>query len=190
MSTDTGSLKPAVFLDRDGTINRATVRDGKPYPPDKLEDFEILPGTTKIIEELRNAGFLIIVVTNQPDVATGVQRKEVVEAMHETLLASGLCDYIKVCYHTDADCCECRKPQPGMLLEAARQWRVDLSRSFMIGDRWRDVAAGNAAGCTTYLIDCEYLEKHSEYPNAKVASLEEAGRLILRESRIAGEIGL
>jgi D-glycero-D-manno-heptose 1,7-bisphosphate phosphatase len=173
-------LKRAVFLDRDGTINRAIVRDGKPYPPATLEEFELLPGAAKTTAALHEAGFLIIVVTNQPDVATGVQRREVVESMHETLLTSGMCDDIKVCYHTDADQCECRKPKPGMLIEAASQWQIDLTQSFLVGDRWRDVAAGKAAGCFTYLIDSEYRERYDE-PDVKVSSLEVAGRLILQE---------
>lgn len=179
-------MKRAVFLDRDGIINRAIVRDGKPYPPAVLEEFELLPGVEQTIEALRKAGFLIIVVTNQPDVATGVQSREVVEAMHDKLRAAGLCDDIKVCYHTDADSCDCRKPKPGMLINAAHEWQIDLARSFMVGDRWRDVAAGKAAGCHTFFIDYEYRERRADSPNAVVGSLEEAGRLILQELHIGG----
>ena len=176
-----------MFLDRDGTINRAVVRDRRPYPPVMLDEFELLPGAEQTIEALREAGFLIIVVTNQPDVSTGVQRRDVVEAMHDKLRAGGLCDDIKVCYHTDADGCECRKPKPGMLIEAAREWRVNLADSFMVGDRWRDVAAGKAAGCFTFFIDYEYRERRADDPDAIVGSLEEAGMLILRENYSRGE---
>jgi D-glycero-D-manno-heptose 1,7-bisphosphate phosphatase len=172
-------VKRAVFLDRDGIINRAVVRDGKPYPPATVDEFELLPGVEETIRSLRESGFLIIVVTNQPDVATGAQRREVVEAMHSKLSALGLCDAIKVCYHTDADGCACRKPKPGMLVEAAREWRIDLADSFMIGDRWRDVAAGSAAGCYTFFVDCGYRERPAETPDAVVDSLKEAGRRIL-----------
>ena len=172
-------MRRAVFLDRDGVINRAMVRDGKPYPPATLEDFELLPGVDPAIRRLRDAGFLIIVVTNQPDVATGVQRKEVVEAMHQTL--AGLCDDVRVCYHTDADSCNCRKPKPGMLFEAAHDWQIDLSKSMMVGDRWRDVAAGKAAGCYTFYIDYKYRERRADNPDAVVESLEEASRLILQK---------
>lgn len=172
-------MKPAVFLDRDGIVNRAVVRDGKPYPPAALEEFELLPGVEETIFSLRVAGYLVIVVTNQPDVATGVQRRQVVEAMHDKLRAAGLCDDIKVCYHTDSDGCNCRKPKPGMLIEAAREWQIDLARSFMVGDRWRDVAAGKAAGCYTFFVDYEYRERRADSPDAVVGSLEEAGRLIL-----------
>ena len=181
-------MKRAVFLDRDGTINRAVVRDRRPYPPVMLDEFELLPGAEQTIEALREAGFLIIVVTNQPDVSTGVQRRDVVEAMHDKLRAGGLCDDIKVCYHTDADGCECRKPKPGMLIEAAREWRVNLADSFMVGDRWRDVAAGKAAGCFTYFIDCQYRERRAGCPDAIVGSLEEAGMLILRGNHTRGEL--
>jgi len=168
-----------VFLDRDGVINRAFVRDGKPYPPSKLEEFELLPGVVQTMRELREAGFVVIVVTNQPDVATGKQTREVVETMHDRLRALDLCDAVKVCYHTDADACECRKPKAGMLLEAAEEWQVDAGASFMVGDRWRDVAAGKAAGCYTFFVDCQYGEEQPESPDAVVGSLEEAGGLIL-----------
>ena len=174
-------MKRAVFLDRDGTINRAVVRDGKPYPPAVLAEFELLPGAEHAIHALREAGFVVIVVTNQPDVATGVQRREVVEAMHSNLHAMALCDDVKVCYHTDADGCGCRKPKPGMLIEAAREWEIDLARSFMVGDRWRDVAAGKAAGCYTFFIDYNYRERRADNPDRVVGSLQEAGKLILQE---------
>ena len=173
-------MKRAVFLDRDGVLNRAVVRDGKPYPPAGLEDFELLPGVEGAAAALRAAGYLLVVVTNQPDVATGKQRREVVEAMHERLRAGGLCDDIRACYHTDADGCDCRKPKPGMLLAAARELKIDLPRSHMVGDRWRDVAAGKAAGCTTYFIDYGYAESQAEHPDAVVSSLADAARKILK----------
>lgn len=174
-------MRQAVFLDRDGVINAAVVRDGKPYPPATLDAFEFLPGAVRAAVALREAGFVVVVVTNQPDVATGVQRLDVVEAMHSKLKAAGVCDAIKVCYHTDADNCDCRKPKPGMLLEAAREWQIDLTRSFMVGDRWRDVAAGKAAGCHTFFIDYQYRERTADKPDTLVASLEEASRLILQK---------
>jgi D-glycero-D-manno-heptose 1,7-bisphosphate phosphatase len=174
-------MKRAVFLDRDGVLNRAVVRDGKPYPPAGLDEFELLPGVEGAAAALRAAGFLVVVVTNQPDVATGAQRREVVEAMHDRLRAGGLCDDIRTCYHTEADDCACRKPKPGMLLEAARELQIDLPRSFMVGDRWRDVAAGKAAGCTTYFIDYGYAEARAEQPDAVVSSLADAARRILQK---------
>ena len=173
-------LNRAVFLDRDGVINRAVVRDGRSYPPATLAAFEILPGVKSSVRALRDAGYLVIVVTNQPDVATGVQDIRVVEAMHNLLRAEGLCDDIRVCYHTDADRCDCRKPKPGMLIQAARAWQIDLSASYMVGDRWRDVSAGKAAGCYTFFIDYKYREPLPDVPDAVVDSLEAASRKILR----------
>jgi len=172
-------VKRAVFLDRDGVINRAAVRDGKPYPPDSLDELEVLPGVAETLARLRAAGFVNVIVTNQPDVATGRQRREVVEAMHALLLSRLAVDAVKVCYHIDADHCACRKPKPGMLLEAAGELDIDLSASFMVGDRWRDIAAGQAAGCGCFFLDYAYREKQPENPYVAVKSLPEAGGLIL-----------
>jgi len=170
----------AVFLDRDGVINRAVVRDGKPYPPDCVAAMEILPGVADALVRLRAAGFLNVVVTNQPDVATGKQLREIVEAMHERLRATLAIDAIKVCYHVDADGCACRKPRPGMLLEAAAELDINLARSSLVGDRWRDVEAGQAAGCTSYFIQCAYRENLPKKPYVAVESLRAAADLILR----------
>jgi D-glycero-D-manno-heptose 1,7-bisphosphate phosphatase len=169
----------AVFLDRDGVINRALVRGGRPYPPDALEQFELLPGVVEAVASLRAAGFLVVVATNQPDVASGRQRREVVEAMHERIRRFVPVDAIKVCYHGEADGCCCRKPRPGMILEAAEEHSVDLARSFMVGDRWRDVGAGRAARCGTILVGDGYGEIFPDPPDASVRSLREAADLIL-----------
>jgi D-glycero-D-manno-heptose 1,7-bisphosphate phosphatase len=173
-------VKRAVFLDRDGVLNRAYVRDGKSYPPGTLEQLEVLPGVAEALRKLRAAGFLNVVVTNQPDVATGRQRIEVVEAMHARLLQELPIDAVKVCYHSDADGCACRKPKPGMLLEAAAEFGIRLSDSCMVGDRWRDVAAAQAAGCKAYFVDYGYSEKRPDKPYVAVKSLSEAAGLILR----------
>jgi D-glycero-D-manno-heptose 1,7-bisphosphate phosphatase len=174
----------AVFLDRDGVINRSVVRGGKPYPPDSLEELEVLPGVPEALRNLRAAGFLNIIVTNQPDVASGKQRREVVEAMHARLIGEIPIDLVKVCYHKDADGCACRKPKPGMLLEAARELDVDLNESFLVGDRWRDVEAGQAAGCRlSFYIDYGYQEKRPEPPYVSVKSLVEAAADILARGR-------
>ncbi|RJF76893.1 HAD family hydrolase [Azospirillum cavernae] len=176
----------AVFLDRDGVVNRAILRAGKPYPPDRLEDLDILPGVPEAIAALRSRGFLVVIVTNQPDVATGRQERAVVEAMHESIARTLGVDDIRVCYHTDADGCACRKPLPGMLLDAARDWNIDLARSHLVGDRWRDIAAGRAAGCSTYLIDGGYAEPAADSPDHRVASLAEAARIILATDEAKG----
>jgi D-glycero-D-manno-heptose 1,7-bisphosphate phosphatase len=171
----------AVFLDRDGVLNRSIVRDGRPYAPLRLDDFELLPGVIDAAHALRSAGFLLIVVTNQPDVGAGRQDRHVVEQMNAKLGGWLPLDDIKVCYHVDADQCACRKPQPGMLLEAAGEWGIDLSASIMIGDRWRDVEAGQAARCKTILVDAGYDERAS-HPDRVVGSLSAAARLIIEGS--------
>jgi D-glycero-D-manno-heptose 1,7-bisphosphate phosphatase len=175
-------VRKAVFLDRDGVLNASVIREGKPYPPDLLANLEILPGVGEALSNLRAAGYLNIVVTNQPDVATGKQRIEVVEAMHDRLLRELPLDEVKVCYHTDDQKCECRKPKAGMLLQAAKDYGIDLPRSFLVGDRWRDVAAGQAVGCSCFFVDYGYDEMRPEKPYVPVKSLPEAVALILSHS--------
>jgi D-glycero-D-manno-heptose 1,7-bisphosphate phosphatase len=172
----------AVFLDRDGVINRAVVRDGMPYPPGRAEDVEILPGVPEALSRLREAGFRLVVVTNQPDVARGTQRREVIDAMHASLAAALPLDEFRVCDHDDRDGCDCRKPMPGLLEAAARDAGLSLSASFMVGDRWRDVEAGRRAGCTTIFIDRDYAERRPERPDVTVASLPDAADWILSRS--------
>lgn len=179
----------AVFLDRDGVLVRASVRDGKPYPPATLDEFEILPGVTETLHALDAAGFLLIVGTNQPDVARGLQRREVVEAMHRRLREALPLDDIKVCYEADGSACACHKPKPGLLLEAAREHDIDLPRSYMVGDRWRDVGAGKAAGCFTIFIDRGYAEPLADVPDAVCADLTEAVAIILRDPVKASTAG-
>jgi D-glycero-D-manno-heptose 1,7-bisphosphate phosphatase len=168
----------AVFLDRDGVINRTIVRNGRPYPPSNLSELEILPGVPQALLSLRAAGFRLIVVTNQPDVARGTQTREAVEAIHTALTAQLALDDVRVCYHDDADRCFCRKPTPGLLLDAAREAQLDLVSCFMVGDRWRDIEAGQRAGCMTVFIDHGYAEKRPEGFHAKVKSLYEASEWI------------
>jgi D-glycero-D-manno-heptose 1,7-bisphosphate phosphatase len=155
----------AAFLDRDGVINRAHVRSGKPCPPASVRELEILPGVGAAIGRLREAGYLSIVVTNQPDVARGTTTKAAVEAINERLCAELPLDAVYVCWHDDADRCDCRKPRPGLLLQAAREHRIDLHRSVMVGDRWKDVAAGKQAGCVTVWIDRGYAEATPQAPD-------------------------
>lgn len=174
-------MRRAVFLDRDGVINRAVVRAGKPYPPDSVDALEIIDGTAAALERLRSAGYVLIVVTNQPDVARGTQCVEEVEAMHARLHGELPLDEILSCYH-DGDACECRKPKAGALIAAAARWHLDLTRSFMVGDRWRDIEAGQRAGCQSLFVDYEYQEQQPEAPFIRVASLTEAVEWILSNS--------
>ncbi len=173
----------AVFLDRDGVINVNEVRGGKPYAPTRLEDFKLLPGVEEAVHSLKAAGFLIVVATNQPDVTNGITPQATLESMHDLMRKKLPIDDIKICYHTDADACDCRKPKPGMLLSAARDHDIDLAASYMVGDRWRDVAAGRAAGCATVLVEYDYAEPEADSPDAVVASLSEAADWILSREK-------
>jgi D-glycero-D-manno-heptose 1,7-bisphosphate phosphatase len=173
----------AVFLDRDGVLNRAMVRGGQPYPPVTIEEFDIMPGVPEALAQLDAEDFLLIVATNQPDVARGTQRREVVEAMNERIRNALPLRDILVCYEDGEDCAR-RKPNPGLLLEAAQTYQVDLSASFMVGDRWKDIEAGRRAGCRTVFIECGYNEPKPTPPADHTASdLPAAVDWILNETR-------
>lgn len=169
----------AVFLDRDGVINGVFVRDGVVHPPQSPADFRLLPGVAEAVRLLHNAGFWLTVVTNQPDVGAGRQARAVVEEIHHHLMTVLPLNEVRVCYHTDDDGCACRKPKPGMLLDAARDWAIDLGASVLVGDRWRDIDAGKAAGCRTILIESDYDEGQAKGFDAAVPTLLDASRLIL-----------
>ncbi len=174
-------MKRAVFLDRDGVINRALVRDGKPYPPANLAELEILPGVSDALHALHDAGYMLIVVTNQPDVARGTTPMAVVEEINNYRANRLPIDEFRTCYHDSDDGCDCRKPLPGALLNAATKHGIDLGESYMVGDRWRDIEAGQRASCKTIFIDYGYDEKQPETLNYRVKSLKEAAQFILGE---------
>ncbi len=174
--------RAAVFLDRDGVLNEAVIRDGKPYPPADAANLKITAGARESLNALRAAGYLLIVVTNQPDVARGTQTREVVDAIHTRLCAELPIDAVYACCH-DGDGCNCRKPKPGLLLNAANDLGIDLARSFMIGDRWRDVDAGARAGCRTVFLDFGYRERGpTDPPTVSVKSLGEGVAWILGQA--------
>ena len=175
----------AVFLDRDGVINRALVRYGHPYPPPSLDTLEIQPDVTKALNLLKESEFLLIVVTNQPDVGRGTQKRETVEKMHTYLLNQLPLDGIYVCWHGQDGECDCRKPLPGMLFQAAQDWQINLEKSFMIGDRWRDVDIGYAAGCKTIFIDYQYDESLNYQPDYTATSIRDASEWIIRQSNLS-----
>lgn len=174
-------MKRAVFLDRDGVINRVVVRDGKPYPPACLADLEILPGVCGALGALREAGFMLIVVTNQPDVARGITPKAVVEEINDYLIRHLPIDEFRTCYHDGKDGCDCRKPLPGALVAAAGQHDIDLGASYMVGDRWRDIEAGQRAGCKTVFVDYGYAERQPEAVDYRVQSLAEVVPIVQGE---------
>jgi D-glycero-D-manno-heptose 1,7-bisphosphate phosphatase len=175
----------AVFLDRDGVINRALERDARPYPPASLAEFEILPGVPAACAQLKGAGFLLVVATNQPDVGRGTLKQEAVKEIHAYMTAQLPIDRVEVCFHSGqgAPDCDCRKPKPGMLLRVARELGIDLAQSWMVGDRWRDVDCGHAAGCKTIFIDRGYAEELRQKPDFSARDLREAADIILCESK-------
>jgi D-glycero-D-manno-heptose 1,7-bisphosphate phosphatase len=172
-----------VFLDRDGVLNRAPIRGGRPLSPSRLEEVELLPGVPEACARLRDGGYRLIVVTNQPEVARGRLSREAVEAIHEFLRGGLPLDDVRVCYHDDGAGCNCRKPKPGMLLAAAEAWGIDLRRSFMVGDRWRDIEAGRRAGCRTVFIDYRYDEPRPVGADFETDSLLSAADWILSAAR-------
>jgi D-glycero-D-manno-heptose 1,7-bisphosphate phosphatase len=180
--------KRAVFLDRDGVINEPKVIDGRPYPPSSIDEFIIIPGVEEACRRLKAAGFTLVVTTNQPDVGRGTLKQEVVESIHAHLCRALPVDRVEVCYHPGqgASDCDCRKPRPGMLVRAARELNIDLPASWMVGDRWRDIDCGHAAGCRTVFIDYGYDEPLKQMPDFRVKNLLEAAEAILHAPPLPG----
>lgn len=178
-------MRKAVFFDRDGVLNKTLLSDqGKPLPPWSLRDFKLEPSAKNAVARVKQAGFLAIVITNQPDVRAGKVTLAEVEQMHEILQTELLVDDIEVCYDTRADNSPRMKPAPGMLFDAAKKWEIDLTESIMIGDRSGDIAAGQAAGCkATIFIDRNYPEPSLCEPTHYVQSLDEAIKIILNTSK-------
>ena len=172
-------------MDRDGVINRPLEREHKPFAPRSLAEFEILPEVPAACAKLKAAGFLLVVATNQPDVGRGTLKQEIVEKIHAHLMTKLPIDRVEVCYHPGQgqSNCDCRKPKPGMLLRAARELGIDLAQSWMVGDRWRDVDCGHAAGCRTIFIDRGYSEELRQKPDFSAGNLAEAADIILRRSK-------
>ncbi|HEY2084237.1 MAG TPA: HAD family hydrolase [Verrucomicrobiae bacterium] len=179
------SVRRAVFLDRDGVVSRSMVRDGLPFAPTELKDFEILPDAPEACRRLKQAGYLLIVATNQPDVGRGTMKKEIVEAMHSEMRRQLPIDRVEVCYHSGRgeSNCDCRKPKPGLLLNAARELGIDLAQSWMVGDRWRDIDCGRAAGVRTIFIDRGYAERLKQMPHFRARDLAQAADIILAETK-------
>jgi D-glycero-D-manno-heptose 1,7-bisphosphate phosphatase len=171
--------RPAVFLDRDGVIVIPEFRDRRSFAPRRVADFRLFPEAAPSLRRLKEAGFLLVVVTNQPDVGQGLIPRSEVDAMHEIMVRELPLDAVKACFHRQGDDCECRKPKPGMILAAASELGIDLARSFMVGDRWSDVEAGRVAGCATVFIDLGYAEPAPDAPDHVAHSIAQAADLIL-----------
>jgi len=177
-SAETPARRRAVFLDRDGVVNQPVFRDGRPCAPRQVSEFVIEPEIEESLRRLRAAGFLIFIVTNQPDVAREQLSVEALCAMNELILAKLAVDEIKVCPHDDRDECNCRKPRPQMLLDLAADHNVVLEDSFIIGDSWKDTQAGKAAGCNSIIIDRRY--NRGDPADYRVADVNSAVNFILR----------
>ncbi len=149
----------AVFFDRDGVILKTIVENGIPRPPYSIAEYReksgVIAGAREAVAAVKAAGFLAILVTNQPDVKYGKITKEDFEYIQGEVAALSF-DDIFLCPHGREDGCDCKKPKPGMLLTAAKKWEIDLAQSFMVGDSAADVGAGKAAGCKTILLDYGY----------------------------------
>ena len=172
----------AVFLDRDGVLTVPQFRDGRSFAPHRLADFRLYEGASQSLAAMKDAGFRLVVVTNQPDVGSGQVDRAVVEEMHRRLNELLPVDAIEACYHRQTDDCDCRKPKPGMLRSAAKRLGIDCTRSFMVGDRASDVEAGRSAGCRTIFIDLGYVDEHAMAPDFIVRSLGEAAEMIVRSA--------
>lgn len=171
-------MNRAVFLDRDGVVNRGVVQDGRPFAPLDVSELQLMPGVIDALARLSAAGFLLIVTTNQPDVARGRATRAGIDGIHEWMQRHLPLTAIRVCFHDDADRCACRKPKPGLLVSAAVEYEIQLDRSFMVGDRWRDIGAGKAAGCTAILVN-RFPETLKIAPDLELADLPSAAAWIL-----------
>jgi D-glycero-D-manno-heptose 1,7-bisphosphate phosphatase len=187
MVSPLAGLKPAVFLDRDGVIVVPHFRNRRSYAPRRLEDFRLYPEAAASLHRLKGAGFLLAVVTNQPDVGNGVTRRSDVDAMHEIMTRELPIEAVRACFHGQAELCDCRKPKPGLILAIAGELGIDLGRSFMVGDRKSDVEAGRAAGCTTIFIDLGYDEPAPDTPDFVVHSIAEAAEIVAQTTTTAQE---
>jgi len=171
-------MNKAVFLDRDGVINKAFVKNGLPFSPPSFSELKILPGVKESIKLLSKMNFVSLIVTNQPDASRGKIEKKTIIKMNDYLKDEIKLDDIFVCYHDDYDNCKCRKPKPGLILDAGKKWSIDLKNSYLVGDRWRDIEAGKSAGCKTIFIDYNYNEEKPKNPDFTTDSLLNAVHLI------------
>lgn len=166
--------KRAAFLDRDGVINKSILENGLPKPPSNINDIIILDGVIESIEILFKNNFVPIVITNQPDVARGNNLITEINLINTRISELTKIQHFYSCFHDDLDKCNCRKPKPGMILQAANELDIDVSKSFLVGDRWKDIEAGQKMSISSYFIDYEYPELKPKMPFTKVCSLLDA----------------
>ena len=169
-----GDLKSAVFVDRDGVVNQAIVVDRLPYAPRKISELKLLDGVVVGVKILKDLGFELVVVTNQPDLASGLVTRQFIEEVHDRISSETDLHHFYVCAHDDKDQCVCRKPKVGLLRKAALELGLSLESSYLVGDRWKDVEAGQRAGCKCFFIDNKYAERRPQPPFTEVSSLLDA----------------
>jgi len=149
--------KRAIFLDRDGVINEVVFhRTKKPSSPWNFEEFKLINGIKKPLEELSQMGYYLFIISNQPDIARGHIKKDTTERINKIIYETFPIKEIFVCPHDDHHDCNCRKPKPGMIFILSKKWKIDLKKSFLIGDNWKDMEAGKSAGCITIILDQPY----------------------------------
>ena len=173
-------MKKAIFLDRDGIINHVKIINGKPHPPSNLSEFLIMPNIQEFLELTHKNNYLNIIITNQPDVSRGKISASAVEEINTHIKKKLKVDDIYTCFHDDKDFCECRKPKPGNIIKASMNYQIDLSNSYMIGDRWRDIESGQKAGCKTIYVDYNYDEAKPTTYDFKVNSVKELKRIVFQ----------
>jgi len=145
-------MKKAVFIERDGVLNQAFVNGRQQVGPASLAEFRLQEGVLPLLARLKEAGFLLLVTTNQPGIARGDLSRRELDRMHDQLRRLIPVDDIFICPHDDPDRCPCRKPRPGLFQEARCKWQLNMNASFVVSDKWQDVEAARSAGCTSILI--------------------------------------
>jgi|TARA_B100001175_G_scaffold313455_1_gene321083 D-glycero-D-manno-heptose 1,7-bisphosphate phosphatase len=177
-------MKKAVFLDRDGVLSKTHIKKGKSFAVKKLKDFKLFYGSEESVKKLKLAGFMVIVVTNQPDVGKKIISRIVLKKMHDRLKKKTKVDAIYSCTHSQDDNCFCRKPKPGMILNAAKKHNINLKKSFMVGDRSSDILAGKKAKCRSIFLDKKYFEKKPKVQEATFNNLVQATNYILKQTQL------
>jgi len=174
-------LKSAVFLDRDGVVCMPIIRNGKPYPPSSTKELKIIQGLEEAAHSFYKANLEVVIITNQPDIGNGHTTFAEVNKINEKIMNKTGIEHFYICPHIESDSCLCRKPKAGLLIKSAFELGISLQKSYLIGDRWKDIEAGQKVGCDTYFIDYSYSEKKPTPPYTKVTSVLEASRIILNK---------
>lgn len=170
---------PAVFFDRDGILVQAPIVQGRPHSARTVDEIRMIPAAFQLCEVLREARIPTFMITNQPDIARGLIERSVVDEQNQIVARALNLTEVAVCPHDDGDDCYCRKPRPGLIEKLGQKHRINLSTSVVVGDRWRDIDAGVAAGTLTLFIDYGYEERRPKNPTRTVHSTDEMLNAVL-----------